>query len=113
MTKPFDDKHIDEHDWHSREYVAHWIDSDVTRDEERRPVLRKMLAAAPFAADAQVSVLDVGAGYGVVSEEVLRAYPRAYLTLQDYSELMFEHALKRLARLSPYTRYVLADLCDP
>jgi SAM-dependent methyltransferase len=113
MKERFDDQHIDEHDWHSREYVEHWINSDVTRDEERRPVLRKMLALAPFAREGQISVLDVGAGYGVVSEEVLRAYPRARLTLQDYSELMFEHAHKRLAGLSPYTCYVLADLCDP
>jgi ubiquinone/menaquinone biosynthesis C-methylase UbiE len=113
MKQPFDQKHIDEHDWHSREYVQQWIDSDVTRDEERRPVLRQMLAIAPFAREAQINVLDVGAGYGLVSEEVLRAFPRAYLTLQDYSELMFEHAQKRLAALSPFTRYVLADLCDP
>ncbi len=113
MKQPFDDKHIDEHDWHSREYVQHWIDSDITRDEERRPILRRMLALAPFAPDAQIDILDVGAGYGLVSEEALRAFPRAHLTLQDYSELMFEHAHKRLAGLSPFTRYVLADLCDP
>ena len=113
MTERFTDRHFDEHDWHSREYVRQWIESDVTRDEERRPVLRQMLALAPFASDAQINVLDVGAGYGLVSEEVLRAFPRAHLTLQDYSELMFEHALKRLAPLSPFTSYVLADLSDP
>jgi len=113
MKQPFDHKHIDEHDWHSREYVQQWIDSDVTRDEERRPIIRRMLALAPFAREAQINVLDVGAGYGLLSEEVLRAFPRAHLTLQDYSELMFEHAHKRLAALSPFTRYVLADLCDP
>lgn len=109
----FSDQHIDEHDWHSREYVQHWIESDITRDDERRPVLRQMLAMAPFARDAEITVLDVGAGYGVVSEEVLRAFPRARLTLQDYSELMFEHAHKRLAPLSSSTCYVLADLADP
>ncbi|HEY2104465.1 MAG TPA: class I SAM-dependent methyltransferase [Candidatus Binataceae bacterium] len=113
MKERFTDQHIDQHDWHSREYVRQWIESDVTRDEERRPVLRQMIALAPFARDAQINVLDVGAGYGVVSEEVLRTFPRAHLTLQDYSELMFEHALKRLAPLSPYTSYVLADLSDP
>src|SRR5579883_2903716 len=113
MKQKFDSQHIDEHDWHSREYVDHWIGSDITRDAERRPILRRMLAMTPYPADAQIRVLDVGAGYGVVSEEVLRAFPRAHLTLQDYSELMFEHAHKRLAGLSPYTSYVLADLRDP
>lgn len=113
MKEEFGGKPIDEHDWHSREYVNHWIESDVTHDDERRPLLRRMLTLAPFAAEAPIKVLDVGAGYGVVSEQVLRAFPRAHVTLQDYSELMFEHAQKRLAGLSPFTSYILADLCDP
>ncbi len=113
MKEQFGGKPVDEHDWHSREYVNHWIESDITRDDERRPILRQMLGLAPFSPEAPINVLDVGAGYGFVSEEVLRAFPRAHLTLQDYSELMFEHAHKRLAGLSPFTSYVLADLCDP
>src|SRR5579875_1976689 len=113
MKDQFQDKPIDEHDWHSREYVNYWIESHITPDEERRPILRRMLALAPFSREAPITVLDVGAGYGVVSEEVLRAFPRAHLTLQDYSELMFEHAHRRLAGLSPFTSYVLADLRDP
>jgi SAM-dependent methyltransferase len=113
MKDQFQDKPIDEHDWHSREYVNHWIESDITRDDERRPILQRMLALASFSREAPISVLDVGAGYGVVSEEVLRSFPRAHLTLQDYSELMFEHAHQRLAGLSPFTSYVLADLRDP
>jgi SAM-dependent methyltransferase len=113
MSDQFHGKPIDEHDWHSREYVNHWIESDITRDDERRPILQRMLALASFSRETPITVLDVGAGYGVVSEEVLRAFPRAHVTLQDYSELMFEHAHKRLAGLSPFTSYVLADLCDP
>ena len=66
---------VDHHDWHSPSYVDQWITRDVTRDEERRVRLRQMLAAAPFAADAEIAVLDVGGGYGVVTEEVLRAFP--------------------------------------
>ena len=54
------------HDWQSADYVAGWIDYDIARDPERRPLLRKMLASAPFARDAQLEVLDVGGGYGVV-----------------------------------------------
>src|SRR5262245_40885949 len=60
------------HDWHSSDYVAGWINHDFTRDPERRPVLRQMLAAAQLPPDAALEVLDVGAGYGVVTEEVLR-----------------------------------------
>jgi SAM-dependent methyltransferase len=104
---------IGEHDWHSREYVDNWIDSDVTRDDVRRPLLQQMLLLAPFATDAEINVLDVGAGYGVLSEEVLRMFPRARLTLQDYSAPMFKHARRRLRHHNSRITYVLADLRDP
>ena len=71
------------HDWHSDQYVADWIVHDTARDPERRPRLQEMLAAAPFARDAEFEVLDVGAGYGAVTEEVLEAFPRARITLQE------------------------------
>ena len=104
---------VDHHDWHSASYVDDWIARDVTRDEERRLRLRQMLAAAPVAPDAEIAVLDVGGGYGVVTEEVVRAFPRAVVTLQDYSQPMLEHARQRLADYHERVRYVLGDLRDP
>ena len=68
------EKQRGEHEWHSREYVDDWIARDVTRDSERRPVLRTMLGIAPFPPEAEIDVLDIGAGYGLVSEEVLRIF---------------------------------------
>lgn len=104
---------LGEHDWHSRAYVDHWIDSDITRDNVRRPLLQQMLTIAPFAPDAEISVLDVGAGYGIVSEQVLRLFPHTRLTLQDYSEPMFEHARSRLRLHERQITYVLSDLREP
>jgi SAM-dependent methyltransferase len=104
---------IGEHDWHSREYVDNWIERDVTRDNVRRPLLQQMLTLAPLAPEAEINVLDVGAGYGLVSEQVLRIFPRAHLTLQDYSAPMFEHARSRLRLHSSQISYVLSDLRDP
>ena len=66
-----------EHDWHSESYVDWWIARDEGRDAERRQRLRYMLSHAGLARDAAAAVLDVGGGYGVVSEEVLSAFPRA------------------------------------
>lgn len=113
MANHFDDRPIGEHDWHSREYVDNWIGRDVTRDNVRRPLLQEMLTLAPFAPDAEISVLDLGAGYGLVSEQVLRIFPHARLTLQDYSIPMFEHARSRLRLHDSQISYVLADLSDP
>jgi tRNA (cmo5U34)-methyltransferase len=104
---------VDHHDWHSAGYVDEWIARDVTRDDERRARLREMLAAAPFAADNAIAVLDVGGGYGVVTEEVLRAYPQARVTLQDYSQPMLDRAPERLAGYSERVRYAVGDLRDP
>jgi ubiquinone/menaquinone biosynthesis C-methylase UbiE len=101
------------HDWHSTDYVEAWINRDVTRDAERRLRLQAMLAHAGFAADAAASVLDVGGGYGVVTEEVLRAYPKAKVTLADYSAPMLAQAKQRLAGFAGRVDYVVADLTDP
>ncbi len=113
MSERFDDQHIGEHDWHSPEYVDQWIRSDVTRDGERRPVLRRMLELAPLPRDAVINVLDVGAGYGVLSEEVLKLFPHARMLLQDYSEPMAEQARKRLSGQGIAITYVMSDLRDP
>ncbi len=113
MPGQYGNRPVGEHDWHSREYVEHWIASDITRDNERRPLLQQMLTLAPFAPEAEINVLDVGAGYGVVSEQVLRMFPRARLTLQDYSAPMFEHARRRLQLHSSRISYVRSDLRDP
>lgn len=101
------------HDWHSSDYVSEWITRDVTRDHERRALLRQMLSFAPFPHGMELEVLDVGAGYGVVSEEALQAFPAARITLQDYSRPMLDRARQRLAGHPDRLRYVLCDLVDP
>ena len=101
------------HDWHSQEYVDHWIGHDLTRDEERRPVLRDMMLHAPFPADAPLEVLDIGAGYGLVSEEALKAFPNARVTLLDYSAPMLAHAGRRLSAFAGRTELLKADMSTP
>ena len=100
------------HDWHSTDYVAEWIAHDEARDPVRRRRLREMLAAAPFARDAPVSVLDVGGGYGAVTEELLQVFPAAQVTLQDYSQPMLGEARRRLAANAGQLRDVVADLTE-
>ena len=101
------------HDWHSPGYVEEWIARDLQRDEERRGRLKRMLAVAKFSPDAAISVLDVGGGYGVVTEEVLRAFPQARVMLQDYSQPMLDEARRRLAGHKEQVGYVHCDLRDP
>jgi SAM-dependent methyltransferase len=104
---------IGEHDWHSADYVRQWIERDVTRDSERLPLLRQMLTIAPFARDAQIKALDVGAGYGLLSQQVLELFPQAHVTLQDYSAPMFEYAHQRLAKYRTRISFARGDLRNP
>jgi SAM-dependent methyltransferase len=113
MSSMRDGTSVDHHDWHSPSYVDEWIARDLTRDEERRERLRQMLTAVPVEAEAEMAVLDVGGGYGVVTEEVLRAFPRAQVTLQDYSQPMLDQARQRLAAHGERVKYVVGDLRDP
>jgi trans-aconitate methyltransferase len=108
-ARPFD---THEHDWQSRDYVDHWIDKDVTRDAERRPVLRKMMSFAPFAKTDAIRALDVGAGYGVVTEEVLRAFAKAQVTWQDHSRPMRDRARENLLEHAGRLSFVLSDLAS-
>lgn len=103
---------IGEHDWHSTDYVDWWINRDQSRDTDRRERLRAMLSHADLAVDAEFTVLDIGGGYGVVSEEVLATFPRARIILQDYSGPMLDAARERLARFAGRISFVLADLAD-
>ncbi len=113
MPPATEEPHLEPHDWHSPSYVEEWIARDLARDPLRQGRLREMLCAAPLARDAPIAVLDVGGGYGVVSEEVLGLFPRARVTLQDYSRPMLDAARRRLAPHRDRVGYVLADLRVP
>lgn len=71
-----------------------------------------MVDAVPFAQDAPIRVLDVGGGYGAVSEAVLRAFPKAQVTLQDYSQAMIDQARGFLAGFGARVSFALGDLTD-
>jgi SAM-dependent methyltransferase len=103
----------DNHDWHSLGYVDQWIAKDVGREDERRPVLDKMMSFAGFARDARLRVLDVAAGYGAVTDAVMKAFPRAEVTLQDFSQQMLDRAREHLSARFPTCKYVCCDLTDP
>jgi ubiquinone/menaquinone biosynthesis C-methylase UbiE len=100
------------HDWHSQTYVDNWIKRDESRDDERRPRIRQMIAMAMLPPNSSPAVLDIGAGYGFVTEEVLHAFPTARVTLQDYSQLMLTRASERLVGHAGRLSFVLADLTD-
>jgi tRNA (cmo5U34)-methyltransferase len=101
------------HDWHSREYVDSWITNDVTRDSQRRPVLRRLAELLPVERDESALILDIGGGYGMLTREVLEELPSSRVVLQDLSEAMMDQARERLGPLASRVTFVQADLRDP
>src|SRR5437868_2068630 len=75
----------DHHDWTSPEYAERWVADAEARDPERTAQLALMAALIPRPRDAAIRVLDLGAGYGIVSRAVLDVFPAAQITLMDYS----------------------------
>src|SRR5438552_8708471 len=103
----------DHHDWQSQAYVDEWISGDHTRDDDRAPLLRRVANFIPFSHEAQIRVLDIGAGYGALSQQVLELFPNATLVCQDYSDPMIGHAREWLAWAGARVSFVKSDLFDP
>ncbi|MGH7841911.1 MAG: class I SAM-dependent methyltransferase [Candidatus Binataceae bacterium] len=71
-----------------------------------------MLSLANFPGDSAIVVIDIGGGYGVVSEEILKAWPHARVTLQDFSAPMLARARQRLAKYLGQVEFLRSDLRD-
>jgi tRNA (cmo5U34)-methyltransferase len=100
------------HDWLSPEYVDEWVNDWSARDE-RHAQLRRVAVALPFARDEAIRVLDIGSGWGPLSQEILTYRPRSTVTLMDFSLPILEHARARLVAFGDRARYEQRDLRDP
>ncbi len=98
--------------WQEQEFVDKWVTRDGGRLDERIPMIREFLELAPFEPSARIRVLDVGAGYGLISSQVLDCYAEAEATLQDISEPMFEYARKQLSAYADRVTFVNSDFSD-
>jgi len=66
----------------------------------------------PFDRQKEISVLDLGAGTGLLSAMVAERYPCARLTLMDVAAKMLEQARGRLAGVKDRVVYVTADYAE-
>jgi len=87
----------DHHDWASETYVDEWVVRQRAEDSRRAERFQLMCDLLPFPTDATVTILDVGAGYGPVSDFILECYPNATCMAQDGSEPMLNRARHLMA----------------
>jgi len=100
----------DHHDWASEAYVEAWIQRQLANDPGRAERFQLMGDLLPFPADAQVTVLDIGAGYGPVSKFLLDRFPHATCIAQDGSTPMLQHAQQRMTTYGARFRTHQSDL---
>jgi tRNA (cmo5U34)-methyltransferase len=87
-----------------------------TYDRARRKLVpcfdefyRAAIDAIPFQREREISVLDLGAGTGLLSAFVAYAYPRARITMVDISDEMLSQARERFAAGGARFNFEIAD----
>jgi tRNA (cmo5U34)-methyltransferase len=70
-----------------------------------------VLALVPFQTSDEFSVLDLGAGTGLLSSLIADSFPRAQITLFDISEKMINQAHKRFAPQIDRFSFMVGDYC--
>src|SRR6266516_1439281 len=69
--------------------------------------------AIPFTRDAAIQILDMGAGYGALTQFLLEQFPNATALCQDGSEEMAKLGRRRMAKWKGRVDYVIADFSKP
>lgn len=98
--------------WQSPDHVDLWF-ADKARQADHQRLRAKLVKLLPFEPGADIRVLDIGAGDGALSLEVMRVYPGAQLVCHDFSETMLARARKRLAQFLERVVFVKSDLRYP
>ncbi len=98
--------------WGDKNKAAYFLENAEIIVPRRREQLTLLLDLFPWPEDAALTVCDLGAGFGAVTELILQRYPRATVTCVDGSTEMMALARDRLAPHRGRVRFHLADLAD-
>ena len=74
--------------------------------------MKLLVELLPDINGGNISVLDLGAGFGAVTEQILAHYPRAKVTCVDGSEAMVRHAAERMRKYGERVKILKSDLAD-
>ena len=101
------------HEWDSAEYVRKWIEDGDKTDPERAEQITALVGLIQRRAEEPIEVLDLGAGYGIVTHEILTAYPNAQVVCLDGSAEMLKHGKARLADWKHQLSFIVASFDSP
>ena len=101
------------HEWDSAEYVSKWIEDGDKTDPERAEQITTLVGLIQRSVEESIEVLDLGAGYGIVTREILAAYPNAQVVCLDGSAEMLKHGKTRLADWENQLSFIVASFDTP
>src|SRR5262245_29677993 len=103
----------DHHDWSSREYVRKWAEGQDPKEPDRQEPFRVMAKTLPYDKGARITILDIGAGYGALSQFLLGHFPNAKAVCHDGSAEMIKLGRERMAKLKGRVSFIQCDLSKP
>jgi len=97
------------HDWESRDYVWRWAERQKGREPHRQEPFNVLAQTLPYEKKAPIRILDLGAGYGGLTQFLLRRFPNAVAVCQDGSEEMAKLGRERMKSLGGRFSYTVGD----
>src|SRR5262250_3905633 len=101
------------HDWDSPKYVSHWAEGQDKKEKDRQEPFQVLAKTIPYDKKLPIRILDVGAGYGALTQFLLGYFPKATAVLQDGSEEMAKLGQERMRHLKGRFDYVFSDFRKP
>ena len=99
----------DNHDWASQVYVSHWAEGQDKKEALRQEAFRVMAQTIPFDKGLPIKILDVGAGYGALTQFLLEYFSKATALCQDGSQEMMKMGHQRMASCEGRFTYIQSD----
>jgi tRNA (cmo5U34)-methyltransferase len=96
--------------WKSEEGVQFWTAKTDERQQKRQAQWRFLGELLPFGEQDAFTFLDLGAGTGAATGEILDLYPRSTAILTDFSAQMMAEGERQLQRFAGRFRYVEFDM---
>lgn len=101
------------HDWASPEYVRFWAERTDREEAERHPRFHLMAYLVPYPKDAPIAILDLGAGYGALTDMLLEHFPAARAACLDGSPAMLAMLKTRQGHFKERITPILATYDQP
>jgi tRNA (cmo5U34)-methyltransferase len=98
--------------WGDRRKIAYFAKNHEVIVPCRREQLTMVAELLPWPREGGLSVLDLGAGFGALTEQILERFPRASVTCVDGSAAIIELAHERLGKYDARVRILHRDLAD-